>query len=111
MSNPFPPLGTPLASLGLALSMQEMDARRAQDTRVAELELQLRRARSDLARLATTQAAWKALVVAMVHEQRDCESGARWTRDLTDGANDVGRAKFLREAADTLARRAAKGVR
>jgi len=113
MSNPYPPLGTPLSSIAVTLAMHEADSRRARDVNAVLLERELAQTRSELARAAAAVVAWRALVSAMVEEQRECDSGARWTRDLTDPANGSGRTRFARTRADEQLRRAhaAKGAR
>lgn len=97
MSTSSPPLGTPLGSLAITMAMQESDARRARDTRAAELEMELRRTRKELSRAAAAARAWRALVSAMAEEQRAFDAGIRTARDLTDPANHQRRVDFVRE--------------
>lgn len=110
MTNQYPVLGTSLASIGLTLAMQEADARRARDTRAAALELELRRTRDELGQAAAAAGAWKALVAAMVAEQRGYDAGERNARDLTDPANSQRRVDFVRREAASQQGRHAKRV-
>ena len=98
-------LGTPLESLRLSVALQEMDSRKSRDTRVAELESELRRTRDELRRAAAAAHAWRALVSAMTSEQRALDAGTQSARNLMDPANGEGRVRFVRAEAARQARK------
>lgn len=90
------------------MAMQEADARRARDTRAAELEMELRRTRNELSRAAAAARAWRTLVSAMVEEQRAVDAGTRTARDLTEPANGQRRVDFVRQEVASQQGRQAK---
>lgn len=84
--------------------MQESDSRRS-NTRGTDVEIELARANRDLLQAAAAIYAWRKLVEVMVYEQRQCDSGERWTRDLTDVQNVDGRARYVRTRTEEYHRR------